>query len=333
MTFTGYLSKFSFPEILEFLDQGYKTGLLSIRALKDNPHSLTENRYIWVRQGRIVAAANRLDNQGLVSMIAQRNWVKENIAKEKFQASNGRIAMGLCLKSNGLITAEQLSLLFRSQIMAQISPLFKLENGKFDFDSQASIPAAEMTGLSMLTNEATIKGLRNLRNWSALTAKLPDPTSAISKKMEILSHIQLDSQESRVWEYANGQSSLNQIAARLLIPLEKVRQIAFRLIISNLARESFIIDTPKTPIIENTQEFADLDSVNGFGGFSSHAFTSNLSTLKSNEPAYALNGQKRKTAQVEDKILDKIPDSYNQINVSESFLDNLVGFLKTKVEI
>ena len=75
MTFTGYLSTFSLPEIFEFLEQGYKTGLLSIRALKDNQNRGGKNHYIWLRQGRIVAAANRLDNQGLVSMIARRAWV------------------------------------------------------------------------------------------------------------------------------------------------------------------------------------------------------------------------------------------------------------------
>ena len=341
MAFTGYLSKFSLPEIFEFLEQGYKTGLLSIRALKDNQNQQAENHYIWLRQGRIVAAANRLDNQGLISMIAQRGWVSERFATEKFQASRSRMAMGLCLKSQGLLTAEQLTLLFRSQIMGQVSPLFELENGKFDFDFQAAMPTAEMTGLSMLTNEATIKGLRSLRNWSALTAKLPDPTSGILRKMGILPSLQLDSQESRVWEYANGQTSLNGIASELVIPLEKVQQIAFRLIVSNLAEEAFIVETAKTPIIKDTQ-FADLDSTNGFGELTSDAFTTNLPTFNSHshEPAYAFNDSERETVQVETKetaqaenqILDQIPDPSSQINVSQSFLQNLVGFLKTKVE-
>ena len=228
MAFTGYLSKFSLPEIFEFLEQGYKTGLLSIRALKMEQNQLAQSHYIWLRQGRIVAAANNLDNQGLVSMINRRGWVTKSCAREKFEASGGKMAMGLCLKSQGLVTAEQLTLLFRAQIMGQVSPLFELENGKFDFDFQASLPVAEMTGLSMLTTEATIKGLRSLRNWSALKAKLPDPTSGISKKTLILSKLQLDAQESKVWDYANGRTSLDEIATRLLIPIEKVQQIAFR---------------------------------------------------------------------------------------------------------
>ncbi len=130
MAFTGYLSKFSLPEIFEFLEQGYKTGLLSIRTLKVDPHSVAQNYYLWLRQGRIVAAANRLDDRGLVSMIAQRSWVSRNIAKEKFEARGGKMAMGLCLKSQGLLSAEQLTLLFRAQIMAQVSPFSSSNKGE-----------------------------------------------------------------------------------------------------------------------------------------------------------------------------------------------------------
>ncbi len=339
MAFTGYLSKFSLPEIFEFLEQGYKTGLLSIRALKMEQNEQAQNHFIWLRQGRIVAAANNLDERGLVSMIARRGWVSESFVTEKFQASGRKMAMGLCLKSQGLLTAEQLTLLFRAQIMGQVSPLFELENGKFDFDFQAAIPAAEMTGLSMLTTEATIKGLRSLRNWSALKAKLPDPTSGLLKKRSVLSRLQLDSQESKVWGYADNQTSLNEIAARLLLPLEKVQQIAFRLIVSNLAEEAFIVDTPKTPILDRQIEFADLNSTNGFGELSSQAFAADLPTLNQ-EPAYVFNTKELETTQVEENFttsvennrLDTTAKNSGDINVTQSFLQNLVGFLKTKVE-
>ncbi|MEO1429067.1 MAG: DUF4388 domain-containing protein [Cyanobacteria bacterium J06633_8] len=338
MAFTGYLSKFSLPEIFEFVEKGFKTGLLSIRSLKDERDKPIENYYIWLRQGRIVAAASKLDNQGLVSLINQRGWVNQNTAMEKFQASGGKMTMGLCLKSQGLLSAEQLTLLFRIQIMGQVSRLFELDNGKFSFDSQAPIPVAEMTGLSMITTEATIKGLRNLRNWSALTAKLPDPTSAILKKTEMISNIQLDSQESRVWEYANGETDLSQIANKLLVPLEKVQQIAFRLIVSNLAKETFIMDNKKLSLIENTKEFSDLNSTNGFGQLSSEAFAANLSILDTQETSYALKSREPKAVDVEKKTLQKIPNYSNEndididIDVSKSFLNNLVGYLKTKVE-
>ena len=128
---------------------------------KDNQNQQAENHYIWLRQGRIVAAANRLDNQGLISMIARRGWVSESLATEKFQASRSRMAMGLCLKSQGLLTAEQLTLLFSFSNNGGKFLLYlnsKMVNLILIF--RAAMPTAEMTGLSMLTNEATIKGLR-----------------------------------------------------------------------------------------------------------------------------------------------------------------------------
>ncbi|MEO0970656.1 MAG: DUF4388 domain-containing protein, partial [Cyanobacteria bacterium J06639_18] len=36
MAFTGYLSQFSLPELFRFLEEGYKTGLLTIRQLNSN---------------------------------------------------------------------------------------------------------------------------------------------------------------------------------------------------------------------------------------------------------------------------------------------------------
>ena len=176
---------------------------------------------------------------------------------------------------------------------------------------------------------------------SALTAKLPDSTSGISKKTLVVSQLQLDTQESKVWEYADGKTSLNEIATRLLIPVEKAQQIAFRLIVSNLAEEAFIIHTPETPIVDNQTEFADLTSTNGFGELSSQTFAADFSSLDTQKPAYALNTtnkqekvqvEKNIETPIEKKVLDSVPNSSDEINVSQSFLQNLVGFLQTKVE-
>jgi hypothetical protein len=64
MAISGFLSELSLPEIFQLLEQGKKTGRLTIKA--QSPHSSLkgENFYIWFKQGLIVAAANRLDGQG-----------------------------------------------------------------------------------------------------------------------------------------------------------------------------------------------------------------------------------------------------------------------------
>ena len=101
-----------------------------------------------------------------------------------------------------------------------------------------------------------------------------------------------------------------------------------------------IIDTSNTPILDCKNEFADLNSTNGFGELSSQAFAADLPTFNTQEPTYAFNSRERETTRIEENVttpvenksLDAVPNNSSEINVSQSFLQNLVGFLRTKVE-
>ena len=112
MAVTGYLSEFSLAEIFNFLEQGNKTGLLTLCTLSDVQPENRENQYIWFNQGRIVAAANRLDQHGLAYMIGQRGWLGEHTALRVAQTCAVKAPIGLSLKNQGLLTVEQLKLLF-----------------------------------------------------------------------------------------------------------------------------------------------------------------------------------------------------------------------------
>ena len=300
MGFIGNLSKFSLPEVFRFLEQGNQTGLLTVRSLL-MPQARVN--YIWLHQGCIVAASDRLDKCGLISMIAQRGWVSVSVSEGIFQASSVDTAMGLCLKSQGLLQSEQLKLLFRTQITGYICPLFGLLDGEFEFLSLCSLPFAEMTGLSTPATEATLTGLRTLRDWTGLQKKLPDPTCGIINKAKGQPHQWLDTLEWQVWEYANGKVSLIAIAKHLRLTTEKVQQIAFRLTISNLAEEVFIIPTPQQlnqgDIPENII-FADLDSTNAFGDFI--------------------------TPQSQNGVNSTV-DSSSKTTISQSFVQDLLSFL------
>ena len=95
-------------------------------------------------------------------------------------------------------------------------------------------------------------------------------------------HYRLDAQEWQVWEYTKGTMSLNVIARQLRLPVEKVQQIAFRLITVGLAEEvPLIVETLPTQEVELLQ-----------------------------------------THVIEDE---------EKQNVSQSFVQNLVGFLRSKV--
>lgn len=311
MAFTGYLASFSIPEIFQFLQAGFKTGLLVVT----NSTQTNQSYYIWLRQGRIVAAADSLDNKGLITMITRRGWMDKETALRNFQGSPINMAIGLSLKTQGLLQAEQLSLLFRAQLTSQVSPLFQIRDGQFEFDFQAQLPNSEMTGLSIPATEATLTSLRMLRDWSALEKKLPEATSGLVKKIAGKPQLRLEYSESQVFEHANGKLSLRDIARTIDLPLEKIIQIAFRLITTNLLEESFAVTT-QTSVQDNAFEFDDLDSTNAFGEQTIKPVVSKL------EPKLekVRNGSSSR---------DKTTDS-KKAAVSQSYLQNLVGFLQSK---
>lgn len=237
MAITGSLTDFSLPEIFQLIEKGHKTGLLTLRAL---PGSKVKSAvyYIWVNQGRIVAAANRLDDQGLVSLIEQRQWVSDRVFdKVVHWCCPISEPLGLYLKNQGVLQSEQLKRLFQIQVLQQVCALFQLKDAVFKFDPNKRIPTREMTGLTVPATEAALVALRVLRNWDALADKLPDPDGGLVSTLIGQPEYRLGTQEWQVWEFTKGTVSLKAIAQHLRLPVEKVQQIAFRLIAIGLVEE------------------------------------------------------------------------------------------------
>lgn len=261
MTISGQLSGFSLAEIFQLLEQGQKTGLLTIRAA-NSPTEPLQNFYLWFQQGQIVTAASRLDYKGLATLIHQREWLGEQSKNLLIEAFRSDRPLGLHLKCQGLLNAEQLKLLFYTQVMRQICAIFKFPDGWFNFEMKSDLPLPEMTGLSAVPTEVTLEGLRALKDWRALSGKLPDPSSAITSLIKGKPQLKINQLEWQVWEFANGTEPLTVIAERLQLPLEKIQQIAFRLIIVGLIEEIPLVTTTSPSNLDLEVQNSELMAAN-----------------------------------------------------------------------
>jgi hypothetical protein len=324
MTFTGNLAEFSLPSIFQSLEQGNKTGLLTIRTLAADVTGFIPVYYIWLYQGRIVAAADHLDKKGLVSMIAQRGWVSEEVTLRMAQICPANTPIGLCLKFQGLLQAEQLKLLFRIQVVERISALFELKDGQFEFDAEANLPSPEMTGMSIPATEVTLIGLRyakrqasglSLRDWSVLAEQLPELSLILSNKNMTQPQLQLDSLEWQVWQLANGTISLREIANQLGLAVEKVQQIAFRLLMSDLAEEVFPTAILRNEVIETTPVAENLPE-------------SVVDSSSQTNNTQALGDIVVETTPIPENVPTPVIDSSSPTNVSQSFLQKVVAWLR-----
>lgn len=230
MGLAGYLSEYSLAEVFQQIQQNSLTGLLKIEPEDDSVKNLSSNYYLWFQHGRIVAMARNLERTSLLLMLEKRGWIStENIQRLLSKVAKLDEPLGQYLKSKRILSAEQLQILFHAQILQPVCSLFKLHNARFVFNPKTRLAKAEMTGLSVSAEEASLLGLRVLRDWSRLSDKLPSPDCGLTKLTTVLPTYKMDMQELQIWELANGKKSIEVIAQKLQIDVDVAQQIAFRL--------------------------------------------------------------------------------------------------------
>jgi Domain of unknown function (DUF4388) len=251
MGLTGYLSEYSLAEVFQQIQQEDLTGLLTIEPEDDSVQSPNSNYYIWFQGGRLVAMAKSLDRTSLLLMLEKRGWITTSTI-QRLLSNTEKLEepLGQYLKSKGVLSAEQLQIIFHAQILQPVCSLFKLNTARYVFNPKSRLAKAEMTGLSVSAEEASLLGLRVLRDWSQLTSKLPSPDRGLVKLTTVLPAYKMDMQELQVWELATGKKSIEAIAAKLQIDLDLAQQIAFRLKMIGLVGVNEIeIPVPIEPIL------------------------------------------------------------------------------------
>jgi hypothetical protein len=149
MSTQGSLTELSLLEILQFIENGKRTGLLTLSTLSVSKTTPASVYYIWVYRGSLVAVASRLDSLGLVELISQQQWVSERVVTKLAQLCPINQPLGFYLLNQGVLKASQLKQLFFLQVLQQIEGLFQLNEAQFRFAPNVLLPRQEMTGLSV----------------------------------------------------------------------------------------------------------------------------------------------------------------------------------------
>jgi hypothetical protein len=247
MRLAGYLSEYSLAEVFQQIQREDLTGMLKIEPEEDSVKIPNASHYLWFKSGRLVAMARNLDRTSLLLMLEQRRWITvAQIQKILAETQKLEHSLGEHLKSEGILSTEQLQVIFHAQILQPVCSLFKLQTASFSFNPKTKLAKAEMTGLSVSAHEASLLGLRVLRDWLQLTDKLPQPEYTLTKTSDALPIYKLDMQELQIWELANGKKSIAEMAAKLGMELDSAQKIAFRLKMVGLVQESQIVKEAPT---------------------------------------------------------------------------------------
>lgn len=151
MALSGLISELSLPIVLQIIEQVKKTGRLTVKKTHLTEHD--SSFHIWFIRGKIVAAADRLDSHGLLSLIQEQGWVSIRAAARITDVCANNKPAGSCLKNQGLLDDHKLKMLFRQQVLEPVHQLLGLQDGIFHFESTGYLPHLEMTGLTASPHE------------------------------------------------------------------------------------------------------------------------------------------------------------------------------------
>ncbi|NET60973.1 MAG: DUF4388 domain-containing protein [Symploca sp. SIO2E6] len=183
MLITGSLQEFSLLEISHFIHQEKKTGLLKILASPKSPEASASTHYIWVSQGKLVAAAQQLNNQGLISLIQQYHWAGDRVVPKVAQMCPPEQPLGLYLRNQSVLKSQHLKHLFEVQLFQEVRILFQVKDIQFEFEQDVPLPRREMTGLTLpaISLNWVIEKLLILQEIFELRNLLPDNSYSSSK--------------------------------------------------------------------------------------------------------------------------------------------------------
>lgn len=249
----GNISEFSLPELFKMIAEGNKSGMLSLvcssKFLSKSKIAEAKNYYIWFKKGEIVAASNRLDGKGLISMMSRRAWIDNDELSDVLFYQKLTTALGSLLKSQQLIGQEELEILFRMQVSREVMPLFEVKDAPFKFYENVSAPLTELTGLTVSVKSLLLRSLRVLKDWSIFQAKLPSLNSIlVNNNLQETSDLNLDEWEKRILQLVPENYSLQQIASKLKLHFEQVQQISFRLICIGMVEEIPVVVASNQPV-------------------------------------------------------------------------------------
>jgi Domain of unknown function (DUF4388) len=297
MTISNSFRNFSLAELFQLIDQGRKSGCLTVWTSAENQDTDVKGQYyVWFIQGRLVAVTNSLTKKDLASRISDRGWLSSPFLEKYSQKLKPGKPLGLSLKTQGMLKSDQLNLLFSSQIQ-QVKKLFEIQKGVFKLDSKAPVPWQELTGLSISTIEVALMTLRDLKNWENLAEALPEKDSGIKVIPYNQPQVRLNYLELQLLEWAQGTVSLKAIAKQINKPIDLIQQAAFRLMIADLVEE--------IPLVTSMPSLSD----DGF------------------DFSY-INASQKENTKAEFSYKSK---SNSKSKVSTSFMENLFGFLRSTV--
>lgn len=213
MALSGELRTMLLPDVLQWLSNGVKTGILHLRS----PKGIAKK--VYFKSGRILSTASSDPREYFGQFLISRGFINEkqlNMAMET-QLKTG-IKIGKVLLMVGML--EEADLVSTLQLKAEecLYELFLWDEGEFSFEELPDM-AEDLVPISLDVTHLILEGIRRKDEWERIKTVFPSNRVILSRKGR-LSDIKgsLSNLAMRILDELDDSKSLEEIALELHSP-------------------------------------------------------------------------------------------------------------------
>ena len=194
MALEGTLKDFGLPDVLEFIAQNRKTGVLRVQG-KGNAAT------IGFAEGQIIGAA--YEEKGKHEPLAEYLIRSGKLPQEKVMqildmATTTQFPFEEILLKGGYLKEEDLTELIRFKIQDIMDELFSWKQGTYTFDPEGKLYSESKFHVTLKTEGLIMEGLRRLDEWPRIQEAFPSMSVVLRKKENPVLEVQLTQDEAQV---------------------------------------------------------------------------------------------------------------------------------------
>jgi hypothetical protein len=221
----GSLAGFEVPDLLAFLGQGGRTGVLVL----ERPDTETK---LFFRGGRVVYASSTHEMLRFGATLVRLGKVSAPVLDGALQKYRGA-RIGQALLSEGLVSEEELAAFLKIHVSEVIFHTFPWGDGLFTFYDHVPPPATAVT-LEMDLVNLVLEGVRRQDPGASLNALLGDREQVVEAHVNperVKQGAALTREEWRVFFLVDGRRTIHEICQLVAGAEDKATlQILYRLV-------------------------------------------------------------------------------------------------------
>lgn len=231
MSLSGNLKTVSFPDILQLLAAGKKTGLLEIRTQ-------TRQKEVAFRDGNIIYASSLNSSEDLLGnmLLAKGKITKTDLDRAITMHKQSGRQLGSTLIDMQLFDTEEIAECLRMQIEEIVYNLFSWHEGDFILH-EGKLPANTPFIIELSTMNVLMEGTRRVDEWVEIQKVLPPDNIELAVNRNPKSNdeeIVLSLDEFKILALINGQRTLPELIGVSPIGEFVTCRAVYKLIVNNL---------------------------------------------------------------------------------------------------